>query len=108
MVPKKKIAVVIPKYGLLGGAENHTAELTNRIAQRSLYDVHVLANKWTNHIGNITFHKIPIFTFPKFLTTIGRKADMAFRFSFETRQSTSDSRGACAAAKSFPQSASTI
>ncbi|HYA13217.1 MAG TPA: hypothetical protein VEF33_02645 [Syntrophales bacterium] len=45
MVPRKKLAVVIPKYGLLGGAENHTAELTNRIVQRGLFDVHVLANK---------------------------------------------------------------
>jgi UDP-glucose:(heptosyl)LPS alpha-1,3-glucosyltransferase len=67
---RKKIAVVIPKYGLLGGAENHTAELTNRIAQNEQYDVHVFANQWTNHSENITFHKVPIISFPKFLTTI--------------------------------------
>jgi UDP-glucose:(heptosyl)LPS alpha-1,3-glucosyltransferase len=67
---QKKLAVVIPKYGLLGGAENHTAELTNRISQSGHYDVHVFANRWTNHSENITFHKIPIITFPKFLTTI--------------------------------------
>jgi UDP-glucose:(heptosyl)LPS alpha-1,3-glucosyltransferase len=67
---RKKIAVVIPKYGLLGGAENHTAELTNRIAQNEQYDVHVFANKWTNHSEHITFHKVPIISFPKFLTTI--------------------------------------
>ncbi len=67
---RKKIAVVIPKYGLLGGAENHTAELTNRIAQNELYDVHVFANEWTDHSENITFHKVPIISFPKFLTTI--------------------------------------
>jgi UDP-glucose:(heptosyl)LPS alpha-1,3-glucosyltransferase len=68
--PRKKLAVVIPKYGLLGGAENHTAELTNRISRTGLYDVHVFTNKWNGHSDNITFHKIPIFTFPKFLTTI--------------------------------------
>jgi len=67
---RKKLAVVIPKYGLLGGAENHTAELTNRISRCGRYDVHVLANKWENHSENITFHKIPVLTFPKFLTTI--------------------------------------
>jgi len=67
---RNKLAVIIPKYGLLGGAEKHTAELTNRISQCSKYDVHVFANKWTNQSENITFHKIPIFTFPKFLTTI--------------------------------------
>jgi UDP-glucose:(heptosyl)LPS alpha-1,3-glucosyltransferase len=65
-----KVAVIIPKYGLLGGAEEHTAEITNRIAQRKDFDVHVFANKWTNDSENITFHKIPIITFPKFLTTI--------------------------------------
>ena len=70
MALRKKLAVIIPKYGLLGGAENHTAELTNRISQCSKYDVHVFANKWTNQSENITFHKIPIFSFPKFLTTI--------------------------------------
>jgi UDP-glucose:(heptosyl)LPS alpha-1,3-glucosyltransferase len=65
----KKIAVVIPKYGLVGGAEGHTAELTSHIAKDDRYDVHVFANKWSNHDENITFHKIPIITFQKYLTT---------------------------------------
>ena len=67
---RKRIAVVIPKYGLLGGAEGHTAELTNRLALNPRYEVHVFANQWTNHPENITFHKVPMITFPKFLTTI--------------------------------------
>jgi UDP-glucose:(heptosyl)LPS alpha-1,3-glucosyltransferase len=66
---RKKVAVVIPKYGLIGGAEGHTAELTSRIAKDARYDVHVFANQWVNHDENITFHKIPIITFPKYLTT---------------------------------------
>ena len=34
-----KIAVVVPKYGLLGGAEQFVAELTGRLAdQRSIRD----------------------------------------------------------------------
>jgi len=65
-----RIAVIIPKFGLLGGAEGHTAEITNRIAQKQEFDVHVFANKWANQSENITFHKIPVITFPKFFTTI--------------------------------------
>jgi UDP-glucose:(heptosyl)LPS alpha-1,3-glucosyltransferase len=41
-----RIAVVIPKYGLVGGAEEHTAELTERIALDEQYDIHVFANAW--------------------------------------------------------------
>jgi UDP-glucose:(heptosyl)LPS alpha-1,3-glucosyltransferase len=67
---RKKIAVVIPKYGLLGGAEAHTAELTNRLALNPRYEVHVFANRWINHSENITFHHVPILAFPKFLSTI--------------------------------------
>ncbi len=66
----RKIAVVIPKYGLVGGAESFAAELTERIALNTRYNLHVFANRWTTHSERITFHKVPIFSFPKFLTTI--------------------------------------
>ncbi len=33
------------------------------------YDIHVFANKWLANGDRLTFHKIPIITFPKFLTT---------------------------------------
>lgn len=65
-----KIAVVIPKYGLVGGGERFVRELTKRIAADHRYEVHVFANKWESQCDRITFHKIPIITFPKFLTTI--------------------------------------
>ena len=65
-----KIAVVIPKYGLVGGGERFVRELTERIAADHRYDVHVFANKWSSQCDHITFHKIPIITFPRFLTTI--------------------------------------
>jgi UDP-glucose:(heptosyl)LPS alpha-1,3-glucosyltransferase len=65
-----KIAVVIPKYGLVGGGEKFVAELTERIAQRSSYEIHVLANRWKAQSHQIRFHKIPIISFPKYLTTI--------------------------------------
>lgn len=66
---KRKIAVVIPKYGLVGGAERFVAEMTERIAQDDRYEVHVVANRWQSLSGSVAFHKAPIFSFPKFLTT---------------------------------------
>ena len=43
-----KIAVVIPKYGLLGGAENFVFQLTERLAAREGIEIHVFANQWMN------------------------------------------------------------
>jgi UDP-glucose:(heptosyl)LPS alpha-1,3-glucosyltransferase len=71
MIPNiHKIAVVIPKYGLIGGAENFATELTERIAQDRRFEVHVFANKWRKNSEHITFHHVPVIGFPKFLTTI--------------------------------------
>ena len=71
MTPKShKIAVVIPKYGLVGGAEGFVSELTERISLEPRYDVHVFANMWQSNSERITFHKVPVITFPKFLTTV--------------------------------------
>lgn len=66
----QKIAVVIPKYGLIGGAEQFVAELTERLASQTGYDFHVLANRWQVKSSVINFHKISIITFPKYLTTL--------------------------------------
>lgn len=66
----RKIAVVIPKYGLVGGAEQFARELTERIARNPRYDVHVFANRWRVSSDRVTFHKVPIISFPRFLTTI--------------------------------------
>ncbi len=65
-----KIAVVIPKYGLLGGAEQFVAELTNRLVASAGHDFHVYANRWEKSTAPITFHRIPIISFPKYLTTL--------------------------------------
>ena len=65
-----KVAVVIPKYGLLGGAEQFVVELTNRLAYQTDFDFHVLANRWQTSSSTTKFHKIPIISFPKFLTTL--------------------------------------
>src|SRR5574340_1786111 len=75
-----KIAVVIPKYGLIGGAEGFVAELTERIALDPRFEVHVFAHRWDGHSCPITFHHIPVIPFPKFLTTIS----FAYFFRKET------------------------
>ncbi|HDQ04302.1 MAG TPA: glycosyltransferase family 1 protein [Deltaproteobacteria bacterium] len=67
---KKKIAVVVPKYGLVGGGELFVSELTERLAQKPDYDIHVFANQWRKQSDKITFHKVPIIAFPKWMTTI--------------------------------------
>jgi len=66
----RKIAIAVPKYGLVGGAERVVSELAERIALNSEYEIHVFANKWRKFSDRIKFHKVPIIAFPKFLTTI--------------------------------------
>jgi len=65
-----KIAVVISKYGLLGGAENFVFQLTERLATREGLEIHVLANQWYRGNDSITFHKIPKVLFPRFMKPI--------------------------------------
>jgi UDP-glucose:(heptosyl)LPS alpha-1,3-glucosyltransferase len=65
-----KIAVVIPKYGLAGGAEQFASELTGKLHDKTQDTFHVLANRWVPRPGAVRFEKIPIVSFPKWLTTI--------------------------------------
>jgi UDP-glucose:(heptosyl)LPS alpha-1,3-glucosyltransferase len=64
-----RIAVVIPKYGLVGGAEGFAAELTERLARDPRFEFHVFANRWIARSERVLFHRVPILSFPKFLTT---------------------------------------
>jgi len=64
------IAVVIPKYGLVGGAEQFAAELTGQLCNRTAHTFQVLANRWTANTEAVSFQKIPIISFPKFMTTV--------------------------------------
>jgi len=70
-MPMHKIAVIIPKYGLIGGAEQFASELTGRLISSTGYDFHVYANRWEESSTPITFHKTPVISFPKFMTTPG-------------------------------------
>lgn len=64
------IAVVIPKYGLVGGTEQFAAESTGQLCNRTVYTFQVFANRRETDSGVNGFQKIPIISFPKFLTTI--------------------------------------
>jgi UDP-glucose:(heptosyl)LPS alpha-1,3-glucosyltransferase len=68
-----RIAVVIPKYGLIGGAEGFAAALTERIAfDNPAFEIHVFANRWQHEAEateHIFFHHVPIISFPRFLKT---------------------------------------
>jgi len=66
----KKVAVVIPKYGLAGGAEQFAQILTNSLIARTGYHYHVFANRYRAEENNVVFHHLPLLTFPKFLTTV--------------------------------------
>ncbi|MCK4787003.1 MAG: glycosyltransferase family 4 protein [Desulfobacteraceae bacterium] len=65
-----KIAVVIPKYGLVGGAEGFVYELTERLAEREGLEIHLFANQWRSGNTSIIFHKVPIIPFPRFMRPI--------------------------------------
>jgi len=69
MEGRRRIAVVIPKYGLVGGAEGFAADLTERIAADPRYEVCVFANRWVNSSERIAFFKVPVIIFPKFFTS---------------------------------------
>src|SRR4030042_2067792 len=66
MEDKKRIAVAIPKYGLVGGAEGFAAEMMERIAADPRFEIHVFANRWAAASGRIIFHQVPIVAFPRF------------------------------------------
>ena len=63
----RKIAVVVPKYGLVGGGERFASEITERLAQNEDFEIHVFANRWIAQSERIQFHKVPIIRFPRFL-----------------------------------------
>lgn len=63
----RKIAVVVPKYGLVGGGERFASEITERLARNTNFDIHVFANQWVASSDRITFHKVPAIRFPRFL-----------------------------------------
>ncbi|MBW1674079.1 MAG: glycosyltransferase family 4 protein, partial [Deltaproteobacteria bacterium] len=62
-----KIAVVIPKFGLVGGAEGFAAQLTAQLAGQKDFEIHVFAHQWRRGDAPLIFHKVPVIRFPRFL-----------------------------------------
>ena len=65
-----RVAVVIPKYGLIGGAESFVFEVTERLARYKEFNIHIFANKWLKGKSPVTFHKVPIISFPRWIRPI--------------------------------------
>jgi len=59
------IAFVIPKYGLMGGAEAVVFEMGERLARMDPFTVHVLAHRWKSGNSPVRFHRIPMIKFPR-------------------------------------------
>lgn len=66
-----RVAVVVPKYGLVGGGERFAAELTERLARTGRYEFHVFANRWKSSGPGIAFHRIAAVRFPRSLRPLG-------------------------------------
>lgn len=65
--PPLRVAVAVPKYGLVGGGERFAAELTGRLARTGRYEMHVFANRWSASEPGIAFHRVPAVRFPRSL-----------------------------------------
>jgi len=65
-----RVAIAIPKYGLIGGAEGFVYNLTERLAMHEDFDIHVLANQWRQGKAPVTFRKVPIIPFPRWVGPI--------------------------------------
>jgi UDP-glucose:(heptosyl)LPS alpha-1,3-glucosyltransferase len=65
-----KIAVIAPKYGLLGGAERFVYELTERLSRVRDFSIDVFSSEWSSENRSITFHKTPKILFPRFLRPV--------------------------------------
>jgi UDP-glucose:(heptosyl)LPS alpha-1,3-glucosyltransferase len=63
------IAVIIPKFGLIGGAENFALQTTRKLASNPSFRVHVFSNEWNYNGNNIRFSKVPYIRFPRHLIT---------------------------------------
>lgn len=66
----KKIAMVVPRYGRVGGGERFVMALTEQLSAFEDLQMHVFANRWDDASPGVFFHKVPIITFPRFLTTL--------------------------------------
>ena len=68
--PKVRVAVVIPEYGTMGGAERFVFELTERLVSRDHFEIHVFASQWQKANSRVMFHKVPRIRFPHWMQPV--------------------------------------
>jgi len=62
----RRIAVVVPKYGLPGGAEQFSSALTERLSRSTPYEFHVFAHQWREVSGSpVHFHRLREWRWPR-------------------------------------------
>ena len=62
----RRIAVVVPKYGLAGGAEQFASALTERLARSTPHEFHVFAHQWREVPGSpVHFHRLRQWRWPR-------------------------------------------
>ncbi len=61
------IAMIVPTFGRVGGAENLVVELCDCLNREHGFVVHVLAHRFETTIEGVHAHRIPIWMFPKWV-----------------------------------------
>jgi UDP-glucose:(heptosyl)LPS alpha-1,3-glucosyltransferase len=51
----------------VGGAESYASQLTEQLSLQEDFELHVFANRWSTENHDVTFHKVPIIPYPRFL-----------------------------------------
>ena len=64
---RPRIAVISQQYGTLGGGELFAREVTERIARRGRFEMHVLSRKWESDCTEVRFHRVPTWGVPRAL-----------------------------------------
>jgi UDP-glucose:(heptosyl)LPS alpha-1,3-glucosyltransferase len=62
---RPRIAVISQQYGTLGGGEIFAREVTERIARRGRFEMHVFSRKWESDCREVTFHRVPTWGVPR-------------------------------------------
>jgi len=62
-----KVAVVVPKFSRIGGAEAFAYETSNRLAAKSGIEIHIIANRFDTDPMPLIPHRIPHLGFPRAL-----------------------------------------
>lgn len=64
---KTAVAVISPRFGPVGGAESYASHLTEQLSRQEDFEIHVFANRWSTENHYVTFHKVPLIPYPRFL-----------------------------------------